>query len=243
MKRKAICEKDSFETVKMAECASLLGRLQAALSRADFVSNSAFFSADVVGVWSISSLYSTGDCGNGSWILRVIRKLHDIYTAHHQFPEAVQLHLEYACWLSAPDALVTLLTYMRLAKENEFWGNSILQDCKVAESAAEIDEIMKSYDAIDFSQYSKLAKVLFATQRSANGKIRAIFDEHKKEMAKTIKHQEPALPLVLSWRASVLAIGMGHLVSQGKIPEYPRCVLDIISSYADDLADDTESGL
>jgi hypothetical protein len=112
MKRKAICEKDSFqsqgenakmmvahddgssalpntdcdsetvdsfEKVKMAECASLLGRLQAALSRADFVSNSAFFSADVVGVWAISSLYSNGDCGNGSWILRVIRKLRDIY--------------------------------------------------------------------------------------------------------------------------------------------------------------------
>jgi hypothetical protein len=96
---------------------------------------------------------------------------------------------------------------------------------------------MKSYDAIDFSQYSKLAKVLFATQRSANGKIRAIFDEHKKEMAKKTKQVNPALPLLLSWRASVLAIGMGLLVSQREIPEYPRCVLNIISSYAaDDLA-------
>ena len=276
MKRKAICEKDSFqsqgenakmmaahddgssalpntdcdsetvdsfEKVKMAECASLLGRLQAALSRADFVSNSAFFSADVVGVWAISSLYSNGDCSNGSWILRVIRKLREIYMAYRQVPEAVQLHLEYACWLSAPDVFISLVMYMKFAKDHEFWGNMILQDCKVAESAAEIDEIMKSYDAMDFSQYSKLAKVLSVTQCSANVKIRAIFDEHKKEMAKTIKHVERALPLVLSWRASVLAIGMGHLVSQGKIPEYPRCVIDIISSYADDLADDTESGL
>jgi hypothetical protein len=270
MKRKAICEKDSFqsqgenakmmvahddgssalpntdcdsetvdsfEKVKMAECASLLGRLQAALSRADFVSNSAFFSADVVGVWSIPSQDSTGDCGNGSWILRVIRKLHDIHTAYRQFPEAVRLHLEYACWLSAPDIFPGIVMYMKYAKDHEFWGNMILQDCKDAASAAEIDEIMKSYDAIDFSQYSELAKVLSATQGSANGKIRAIFNELKKEMAKAIENQEPALPLLLSWRASVLAIGMGLLVSQREIPEYPRCVLDIISSYAaDDLA-------
>ena len=66
--------------------------------------------------------------------------------------------------------------YMKFAKEDEFWGNMILQDCKVAASAAEIDEIMKSYDAIDFSQYSKLAKVLSATQRSANETIRTIFE-------------------------------------------------------------------
>ena len=70
-------------------------------------------------------------------------------------------------------------------------------------------------------------------------KIETSFDcRHSllKEMAKKIKHVEPALPLALSWRASVLAIGMGLLVSQREIPEYPRCVLDIISSYADDLA-------
>ena len=140
------------------------------------------------------------------------------------------------CWLSAPDVFPPLVMYMKFAKEDEFWGNTILQDCKVAASAAEIDEIMKSYDAIDFSQYSKLAKVLSATQRSANETIRTIFNEHKKEMAKKIKHVEPALPLVFSWRASVLAIGMGLLVSRREIPEYPRCVLDIISSYADDLA-------
>ena len=242
MKRKAICEKDSFGTVKMAECASLLGRLQVAQSKvnAEFVSNSAFkfYSGDVVGVWAIPNQDSTtaGDCGNGSWILHVIRKLHDIYTAYHQCPEAVALHLEYACWLSAPDVLPAVVMYMKLAKEDEFWGNMILQDCKVAASAAEIDEIMKSYDAIDFSQYSKLAKVLSATQRSANETIRTIFNEHKKEMAKKIKHVEPALPLALSWRASVLAIGMGLLVSRREIPEYPRCVLDIISSYAGDLA-------
>ena len=233
MKRKAIPEKDSFETGKMAECASLLGRLQVARSQPEFASNEAFCSDDVVGVWAIPSQDSTG---NGSWILRVIRKLHDIHTAYRQFPEAVRLHLEYACWLSAPDVFPVIVMYMRLAKEHEFWGNMILQDCKVAASAAEIDEILKSYDAIDFSQYSEFAEELFATQRSAKKTIRAIFDEHEKEMAKAIEHQELALPLVLSWRASVLAIGMGLLVSQREITEYPRGVLDIISSYADDLA-------
>ena len=129
MKRKAICEKDSFETVKMAECASLLGRLRAARSQSEFATNSAFCSANVVGVWAIPSRDSTGDCGNGSWILRVIRKLHDIYTAYHQCPEAVALHLEYACWLSAPDVFPPLVMYMKFAKEDEFWGNMILQDC------------------------------------------------------------------------------------------------------------------
>ena len=184
MKRKAIPEKDSFETFKMAECASLLDRLREARSQSEFASNLAFCSADVVGVWAIPSRDSTGDCGDGSWILRVIRKLHDIHTAYRQFPEAVALHLEYACWLRAPDVFPALVMYMKNAKDHEFWGNMILQDCKVAASAAEIDEIMKSYDAIDFSQYSKLAKVLSATQRSANETIRTIFNEHKKEMAK-----------------------------------------------------------
>jgi hypothetical protein len=106
-------------------------------------------------------------------------------------------------------------------------------DCKVAASAAEIDEIMKSYDSINYSQYSQLANVLSATMRAENGKIRAIFDKHQQEMAKRIKHVEPAL--ALSWRAHVLAIGMDLLVSQNEIPAFPRCILDIISSYADDI--------
>jgi cellulose biosynthesis protein BcsQ len=136
-----------------------------------------------------------------------MRKLHDIHTAYRRFPEAVRLHLEYACWLSAPDVLpVIVMMYMKNAKDHEFWGNMILQDCKGAASAAEIDEIIKSYDAVDFSQYSKLAEELSATQRSANGKIRAIFDEHKKEMAKKSKQVNPALPFALSWRAEVLSI-------------------------------------
>jgi hypothetical protein len=235
MKRKAICEMDSFETVKMAECASLLGRLQESVLN----SSAEFLLSDVIGFWAIPSQDSTGDCGNGSLILRVIRKLDHICTVYHQFPDAVRLHLKYACWLSAPALSSKLVMYMKFAKEHEFWGNAILRDCKVAASAAEIDEIMKSYDTIDFSQYSKVAEVLSATYRSANSRIRTIFDEHKTEMANTMKHQELALPLVLSWRASVLAIKMGHLGSQGEIPVLPRCVLDIISSYADD----TESGL